>query len=535
MTTDPTPLSPPARILEPGRNCWTADAPFDAAGLLIDGRDYFRAFYHAARQARRHILLAGWRYNSDVRLLRGRDAEKAGGEVRLLPFLKDLCERNPELRIYVLAWDFSFNYSMEWELFQERKFEREGRGRIRFRFDAEHPVAASHHDKWVVIDGRLAFVGGMDFSAETWDDRRHPAHDPDRRDSGDKPHGPHHDIQAVLTGPACRELTEYFRRRWRAAGGGELDLAEPTETEPPVVKPTVPIAAPGVVAFSRTCAQTAADPTCALDIVRLYRDAIAAADELIYLENQYFSSQAVFEALTERLKAPGRPKLDVVLVLPKRLPSWVEAAAMGPPRLTMLDALRQTAEETGHRLGLYGSASKAAGGEEVPVLIHSKLLAVDDRFLTVGSANASNRSMGLDTELNVSWEAAPRDRKLARSIRDARAGLLAEHCGLSTRSAERRELRRRRGLVGVLDRLADDPSTRLRRLTREGFVEDRAWLETLERWGFSFDPGKPASEQGAAHERAVAGNGSVLAAGFVWFREWVARGGSLAGEKAEAR
>jgi phospholipase D1/2 len=46
---------------------------------------------------------------------------------------------------------------------------------------------------------------------------------------------------------------------------------------------------------------------------------------------------------------------------------------------------------------------------------------VDDRFLSVGSANTTNRSLGLDTELNVSWEATSwRQRSLIRSIRRIR-------------------------------------------------------------------------------------------------------------------
>src|SRR5262245_58148608 len=123
------------KTLVRGRNCWTANAPADAAGLLVDGRSYYMGFYEAARLARRHILIAGWRFNSDVRLIRGKDAEARGGEVQLLSFLEKLCAENPELEIHVLAWDFSVIFAHEWEWFQERKFEAAGRGRIHFRFD----------------------------------------------------------------------------------------------------------------------------------------------------------------------------------------------------------------------------------------------------------------------------------------------------------------------------------------------------------------------------------------------------------------
>ena len=67
----------------------------EETGLLVDGRDYYRAFYQAAQQARRYILIAGWQFDSAVPLLRGRDRRGVRLRVRLLPFLKTLCEANP--------------------------------------------------------------------------------------------------------------------------------------------------------------------------------------------------------------------------------------------------------------------------------------------------------------------------------------------------------------------------------------------------------------------------------------------------------
>jgi phosphatidylserine/phosphatidylglycerophosphate/cardiolipin synthase-like enzyme len=42
-------------------------------GLLIDGRDYYRAFCAASESAERHILLSGWQFDSDVQMLRDGD------------------------------------------------------------------------------------------------------------------------------------------------------------------------------------------------------------------------------------------------------------------------------------------------------------------------------------------------------------------------------------------------------------------------------------------------------------------------------
>lgn len=297
-------------ILAAGRNCWIADAAVKSAGLLVDGRDYYRAFFEAARQARRSILIAGWRFNSDVRLLRGADAEQNGGEVQFLPFLDELCGRNPDLRVYILAWDFSVIFARQWESFQESKFQQAPHGRLHFRFDSEHAVGASHHQKFVVIDGVAAFVGGLDFNADDWDDRDHRAFHPDRGDSGNGHHDPYHDIQACLVGPAAQELADFFDARWQAAGGNALNLRAANAAAPIRITPTISIPATRI-AFSHNKPKTLNDLNDSHQLRQLHVDAIGAAEKLIYIENQYFSSIAVFQALVERMRAADRPHLDI--------------------------------------------------------------------------------------------------------------------------------------------------------------------------------------------------------------------------------
>jgi phospholipase D1/2 len=510
----------PARpVLRPGRNCWALPEA-SAAGLLVDARNYYRAFHRAASRARRHVLLAGWRFNSDVRLLRGPDAREAGEDAQLLPFLRRLCEGRPELRVYVLAWDFSINYATEWELFQGWKFRLPSGDRLKFLFDDHHATGGSHHQKFAVVDGQVAFVGGLDFCADDWDDRRHLAECPDRADSGEEPHGPYHDVMACVAGDAAAELAAYFARRWKAAGGEELELPR-VDGEAPAVELDVALPA-GPVALSRTEPTTLDGAEAVGEVRQLYLDAIAAAERLIYVENQYFSSQAVFRALVERMEDAGRPRLDVVIGLPKRAYAWVEAAATGAPRARMLDELREVAGRTGHRLGVYFSVGAGATDDDkAAVLIHSKVMVVDDRLMTVGSANISNRSMGLDTELNATWEAAPGQRALSDAIRRARVDLLAEHCGLSGDAEAERHLARPEGLVTYLDELAGSPRARLRLLTREAFFENQQWLKALERWGFSFDPGRPAIEE-SLHE---AMEGASPGGARTWFRRWFGGGG----------
>ena len=50
-------------LLVPGETC-AAIVPNSRGGLLVDGRDFYRAFYDAACKARHSILMAGWQFSS---------------------------------------------------------------------------------------------------------------------------------------------------------------------------------------------------------------------------------------------------------------------------------------------------------------------------------------------------------------------------------------------------------------------------------------------------------------------------------------
>ena len=128
----------------------------------------------------------------------------------------------------------------------------------------------------------------------------------------------------------------------------------PDRTFPPV--PPLP------VAFSLNRPETPTQPGDVKEIYQLYLDAIAGAERLIYIENQYLTSKDIAKALCERMEQPGRPKLDIVIVLPCDFHSWIEAAALGPAQLTEVDTVREAWQRTGHRLGLYYGAARFRQG-----------------------------------------------------------------------------------------------------------------------------------------------------------------------------
>jgi hypothetical protein len=117
---------------------------------------------------------------------------------------------------------------------------------------------------------------------------------------------------------------------------------------------------------------------------------------------------------------------------------------------------------------------------------------VDDRFLTVGSANFTNRSQRIDTELNLSWEAVAGDHALERSIRRIRIALLAEHAGIAGFGTVRR-LHQAPGLVRYLDSLTGRNPVRLCRHPVITGLENNFLVKLIPK--FAIDPEKQVLEE----------------------------------------
>lgn len=485
-------------LLVPGETC-AALVSTQRSGVLVDGRDFYRAFYDACCKAERTILMAGWQFACNVELVRGDDAACCEYPTTLIELLSHLCEKRPELEVFMLPWDSSPVFAFEREPLQRLKLKLKGHSRIHWKMDNMHPPGASHHQKLFVVDRAIAFLGGMDVCKSRWDDRSHEA----MKGIRDRRGKPYHDVNAFVTGDAVDVLRNWFVRRWEIATGDRLELPEQPRTTIDV-QSTFDVEAPRV-AFARTWPQM---DKCDLpelrELLRLHQRAIGQARQTIYIENQYFSSYEIATALECRMRQGG-PPLEIVMVLPKKSAGLKERVSIGVYQAQILAHLTRVAKQTGHHFGVYYQAARGGNGDgnERPVFIHAKLLAVDDRFLLVSSANLSNRSMGFDTELGVAWEAPMPN----ESLRNARLELLAEHCGMTRTEAEA-ELAAPRGLVARLDRIAkakqhllrmhdrnrdERPGWLMRRFLpkrtpldpanpqqfREGLPEPVAWLDRL--------------------------------------------------------
>ena len=426
-------------LFEVGRNCWRVERA-ESASFLIDGDAYFRAFRAAAIQARNRILILGWDFDSRIRMLIDRESD--GFADRLGEFLHQLLIRRKDLQIYVLTWDFHMIYWKEREWWLPSKLA--AHRRLHFFKDGAHPVGASHHQKVVVIDDTVAFVGGLDFAQCRWDSSRHPAHHSDRLLQNQQPCRPFHDVQLMVKGPVARALGDLARHRWQTATGRAIPpspVRPLNDVWPPDLKPDLS----GVsVAIARTF-PTLEDRPAVGEVEALFLDSLKKARRHIYIETQYLTSRTISDCLVTRLKDPKGP--EIVMVLHPNSDGWLEQHTMDVLRGRVLERLRSA--DRFHRLSLYYPKIPDLHGQCISM--HSKVCIIDDELVRVGSANLSNRSMGFDTECDLGIEAAGNP-AVRRAIAAFRHTLLGEHLGVSPESVKE-ELAKDGSLIAAVERL----------------------------------------------------------------------------------
>lgn len=407
-------MHPRTSILKQGDNC-SDIVRADRIAFLVDAEAYYTALSEGFEAARHSILIVGWDLHS--RLVLRRDGDDRGE--CLGDLLNRLATERPDLHVNILGWDFALIYAIERESLPLFRFGIQGHRRIHFRLDGVHPLGASRHQKIVVVDDSIAFAGGLDLTANRWDTREHRPDDARRVTPSGEAYEPFHDIQMAVDGDAALFLGEMVRERWGRVNGRKLPAPPRHDVWPSGLRPDL---GPHDVAIVRTEPEWPGQPE-VREVEKLYLDAIGAARRTIYIENQYFTSSVVVEALAERLRDPTGP--EVVLVLPRRCSGWLEEATMGALRRNALATLRDADPEG--RLWIYFPVS---GSEPwVAINVHSKTMVVDESFVRVGSANLNNRSMGLDAECDLAFEA---DGDAAtRAIRCFRDDLLAEHLGVT--------------------------------------------------------------------------------------------------------
>jgi phosphatidylserine/phosphatidylglycerophosphate/cardiolipin synthase-like enzyme len=385
----------PALDAPPDRRWASGDPPMrpgNAVDVLIDGAQALPVMAHELQQARSHVHLTGWYFSPDFALTRD------GVPLVLRNLLAELAER---VDVRVLVWAGAPLPLFHPSRGEVRKMRQElsRQTRIQCALDSKERPMHCHHEKTIVIDDRVAFVGGIDLTSDAgdrYDTNDHPA----RASVG------WHDACVRIEGPAVSDVADHFRMRWNEVTGEQLAAVAPGEPAGRIdlqIVRTVPERIYG------------ASPRGEFRILESYLGAIRAAERFIYLENQFLWSPEICAALRAKLADPPDPDFRVLLVLPAKPNTG------GDDTRGALAELIEADNEAGRLLActLYARS----GARFDPIYVHAKIGIVDDAWLTVGSANLNDHSLFNDTEMNV----VAHDAELARQTR---LRLWAEHLEL---------------------------------------------------------------------------------------------------------
>jgi phosphatidylserine/phosphatidylglycerophosphate/cardiolipin synthase-like enzyme len=258
--------------------------------------------------------------------------------------------------------------------------------RIRMALDAKERPMHCHHEKIAVIDGRVAYVGGIDLTllgGDRLDSSEHPA----RGAVG------WHDAAMRVEGPVVADVAAHVAMRWREVTG-----------EPLPANNSLLQAGDVQAQFVRTVPNNVYDavPDGDFRILEAYVRALRSAKHLIYLESQFLWSPEIVAVLRDKLRNPPSDTFRMVVVLPAHPNNGQDDTRGQLGVLVDHDRDRRLLACTLYQPGRVGQ-----------VYVHAKIGIVDDRWLCIGSANLNEHSMFNDTEACV----ITCDEQIARATR----------------------------------------------------------------------------------------------------------------------
>jgi phosphatidylserine/phosphatidylglycerophosphate/cardiolipin synthase-like enzyme len=382
-----------ASIDPPPGATWAAGDPPPRPGndleVLIDGAAVLPVIVEAIRGARRHVHVAGWCVTPHFPLTRDEPP------ILLRELLAEAAER-VDVRVLLWAGAPVAVFHPDRKEVREARDELAANTAIRVALDSRERPLHCHHEKLVIVDDELAFVGGVDltsFGGDRFDTQAHPA----RGRLG------WHDAACRLRGPAVTDVAEHFRNRWQEVAGEPLPVPPPQPPAGDVEVQVVRTLPEHLYAFA---------PRGDFRILESYLRALRGAQRLVYLESQFLWAPAIVDVLADKLRHPPSDDFRVVVVLPSKANNGEEDTR------GQVGALADADRDAGRFLATTIWARTRRTFDRV--YVHAKVGIVDDRWLTVGSANLNDHSLFNDSEVNL----VTQDPKL---VRRTRLALWAEH------------------------------------------------------------------------------------------------------------
>ncbi|XP_057957656.1 phospholipase D zeta 1 isoform X3 [Malania oleifera] len=438
------------------------------AQWFVDGRAAFDAIASSIEEAKSEIFICGWWVCPELYLRRPFHSHASS---RLDALLEAKAKQG--VQIYILLYkEVALALKIN-SVYSKRKLLsiHENVRVLRYPDHFSSGVYLwSHHEKLVIVDYQICFIGGLDLCFGRYDTLEHKVgdHPPiiwpgkdyynaresepnswedtvkDELDRTKYPRMPWHDVHCALWGPPCRDIARHFVQRWNYAK---------------VIR--------SVSQWSAGTSQTEES------IHNAYCSLIAKAEHFVYIENQFFISgfskdeiirNRVLQALYERITRAYNEKkcFRVIIVIPllpgfqgglddggaasvRAIMHWQYRTICRGHNSILQNLCEHLGPKTDDYISFYGLRSYGRlfdGGPVVTsqVYVHSKMMIVDDRIVLIGSANINDRSLlgSRDSEIGVLIE----DQELVDSSMGAkpwkagkfasslRLSLWSEHLGL---------------------------------------------------------------------------------------------------------
>ena len=324
--------------------------------LLLTGQEKFDDLFLAIKQAKSSIHLEYFNFRNDsianqlFNLLA--DKVKEGVEVRALFDAFGNMSNNKPLR------------KKELKNLRERGIEIYEFDPIRFPW-VNH-VFARDHRKIVVIDGSIAYTGGMNVA--------------DYYINGTKVVGEWHDMHCRIEGDEVNTLQKIFIKTWNKVTKQHLSGAKyyrgdrPNTTFVDLKRPAVDSLNNMMVGIINR------EPRTSNAIIRkFYTTAIDVAKDSIQIINPYFTLNRAIKKAIKRAVKRG-VKVDIMLSVRSDIPLTPDCGFYNAHQLM----------KRGCNIWMY-----------MPGFHHTKVIMVDGLFCTVGSANLNSRSLNFDYEANA--------------------------------------------------------------------------------------------------------------------------------------